>query len=220
MAIPPVDVPRSLLKKAGSKVPGQRSCPTCAPGGRPGITPDLTLRVDIRLKRGIWVTGRVLDPSTGKPVLARARVFRVRRQSQPQGVSWLHWARNNPISTDKDRTFHLVAFPGPGVLAASVSPGEKGRSTYMMGAGLDRFKHGRDERVLPTQPSLVCAHELSGPSRDRSGTGYRLNTPRPGARNRAIIDSYAARSRKVKPLKGTRISGLNDSGPYWACDAS
>ena len=157
VAIPPVDIPELLLKKAGAKVPRPEDLPylrarVAVPDGRP----DPVLRVDIRLKRGVWVTGRVLDPSTGKPVRAQLEYFAYDDNPHLKVSPGFRWSRNYPISTGKDRTFHIVAFPGPGVLAASVSPGEKSRPTYVMAAGLDRFKHERDDRILPTQPSLVA----------------------------------------------------------------
>ena len=118
----------------------------------PESRPDLTLRVDIRLKRGIWVTGRVLDPATAKPIRAQLEYFAYDDNPHLKASPGFTWTRNNPIATGKDRSFHLVAFPGQGVLAASVSPGEKGRSTYVMGAGLDLFKRGRMPEFCPRSP--------------------------------------------------------------------
>jgi hypothetical protein len=216
VAIPPIDIPYLVVKKAGFKVPRPENLPYLrARAAVPETHPDLALRVDIRLKRGFWVTGRVLDPSTGSPVRALVEYFAYDDNPYLKSSPDFRWSRTYPVSTGKDRTFHLVAFPGPGVLAARVGAGEKGRSTYVMAAGLDHFKHERDDRILPTQPYLVPT------------TNYQVLAeidPAPGtvSLTRDLVLEIGRTLTLTpldpdgKPLKWPRIAGLNDSGHYWS----
>jgi RNA polymerase sigma factor (sigma-70 family) len=216
LAIPPVDVPELVLKKLVSKLPKTEDLPYLRTQVTvPESRTDRTLQVDFRLKRGVWVTGRILDPSTGKPVRASIDYFAYNDNPHLKGSPRFTWSRSGPSHTRSDYTFRLVAFPGPGVLAANVGPGEEGRATYVMGAGLDQFKHARDDRSLPTQPYMIPP------------LNYQVLAeidPAPGtiSLNRDLV-LEAGRSLPVtvldtegKPLTNLRIAGMNDSGHYWA----
>jgi protocatechuate 3,4-dioxygenase beta subunit len=215
LALSPVDIPDLVRKRAGSKVPRPEELPYLrARVTVPESRPDRTLSVDIRLKRGVWVTGRILDPSNGKPVRASVDYFAYDDNPHLEASPGFTWSRSGPIHTGKDHRFHLVAFPGPGVLAANVAPGEKERSTYVMGAGLGRFKHKRDDRSLPTQPFMI-------PPMNYQALAEIDPIPGTAALTRdLVLETGRSLTLKVldpggQPLSGIQIAGLNDSGHYW-----
>ncbi len=160
------------------------------------------------------MTGRVLDPSTGRPVGAHLDYFAYDDNPHLKASPGFTWARNYPILTGKDRTFHLVAFPGPGVLAASVSPGGKNRSTYVMAAGLDQFKHARDPRILPTQPSLAAPSNYQVLAEIDPAPGT-VSLTRDLVLEIGRSLTLTLLDPEGKPLRGTLIAGLNDAGHYW-----
>ncbi len=216
LALPPIDVPDLVLKKAGSKMPRPEELPYLrAQVAVPVSRPDRTLTVDIRLKRGVWVTGRVLDPTSGKPIRALLDYFAYNDNPHLKASPGFTWSRSGPIHTGSDRTFHLVAFPGPGVLAANLAPGEKDRSSYVMGAGLDRFKHERDDRSLPTQPYMISPMSYQALAEIDPAAGTAALT------RDLMLETGRSLTLKVldpggQPLSGIQIAGLNDSGSYWA----
>ncbi len=214
MAIPPIDIPWSVLKAAGSSIPRPEELPYLrAQVSVPGSPLNQAAGVDIRLKRGVWVIGRVIDPNSGKPVQASLAYYVYDDNPHLKRVPGFTWSRNGPNHTDKDGLFHLVAFPGQGVLAASVAPGELGQSTYVMGAGLDRFKHKID-RSLPTRPYMV-------PPMNYQALAEIDPAPGTASLSRDLV-LETGRSLKLtvldpngKPLTGLRMTGLFDDGDHW-----
>jgi Sigma-70 region 2 len=169
----------------------------------PGLEP---VAVDIGLKRGVWVKGRVTDKATGEPLWAGVEYFAFRDNPQAAelprqgGLTW--------TSTDEDGTFRGVALPGPGLIAVRAY-----HDRYVMGAGADRIKGPRNAVGFSTVPYLcmpVNFHALAGIA--------------PRAGDKAItIDISLDPGRTLagtvlgpdgRPLAGARVSGLNDM-VYW-----
>jgi hypothetical protein len=112
-------------------------------GDPPGLGP---VTVDIGLRRGVWVKGRVIDKATGKGVKAGFDYFCFGDnpfQSDLPILSGLpgHWTRT-------DGTFRVVALPGRGLLGVRAT-----RDEYRMAVGAERLK-GRLEGgpLLDTRP--------------------------------------------------------------------
>jgi RNA polymerase sigma factor (sigma-70 family) len=112
-------------------------CPAEVPvGNRPGKEP---VHVDIALKRGIRVTGRIIDKETRKPV--RGRVGYIAFDDNPHYQADPHLTRQaNLHFTDTDGIFRLVAYPGPAVLAAYVYD-----VPYIRAAGVEAIKDRRPD---------------------------------------------------------------------------
>jgi hypothetical protein len=167
------------------------------------------LRLDIRMKRGVWVTGRIIDKATGKPASGQVDYFVYTDNPHLQDYPNFRWSMIGPHFAFKDGTFRLVAFPGPGVLAAR---GDADR--YVRAAGVESFKHKRPENgMLASHPHYVVPvnyHTLA-----------EIN-PAPGTRSLShdlTLESGRTLSVTVlgpdgKPLPGTHIAGLKDIG-YW-----
>jgi hypothetical protein len=96
----------------------------------PGLEP---VTLDVQLKGGVWITGKVTDQTTGQPV-----------------PSWVWYAvfRDNPnrreapglslepqVQTRPDGSFRFVGLPGRGIVTARASGGH-----YLTHVGADRIK--------------------------------------------------------------------------------
>ena len=85
--------------------------------GEPGGTGPIKL--DINLKRGVWVTGRVIEADTGKPVRAQVEYYVFTERSSPGSLPRFPRVRSsNYHYVGRDGAFRFVAFPGPGLLVA------------------------------------------------------------------------------------------------------
>ncbi|MBO0698093.1 MAG: hypothetical protein J2P46_06850, partial [Zavarzinella sp.] len=98
----------------------------------PGLEP---VTVDVKLKRGVWITGKVTDKATGRPVPSWIR-YAVHGDNpnlpDAPGLTFNTDMRTRP----EDGTFRFVGLPGRGVVAAQAH--QPGR--YRTGAGADRIK--------------------------------------------------------------------------------
>src|SRR5262249_9094834 len=108
--------------------------------------------LDVGLKRGILVTGRVTNKATGRPVQAVVEYFTFSDNPSLKGLprSW----SSQVVSSKKDGSFALAALPGRGIVTAKTHAIP--RSTYLPGKGADAIA-GLDERLggFPTVPH-VC----------------------------------------------------------------
>ncbi|MHB1558389.1 MAG: M56 family metallopeptidase [Isosphaeraceae bacterium] len=102
----------------------------------PGLGP---VRLDIDLKPGIWISGRVTDARTGRPVQAAIHFFPFLANEHAEGYPnfqpglSLFWTGNRH-RTDAEGNYRVVGIPGRGIVAAHSFDG-----TYRMGSGVDRL---------------------------------------------------------------------------------
>jgi len=83
-----------------------------------GIQP---MQVDVRLKRGVWVEGKVTNSATGKPVKAVVVYYPFRDNPHVKECPDASFLNNNvsdeaEFPTDADGRFRAVALPGGGLL--------------------------------------------------------------------------------------------------------
>jgi RNA polymerase sigma factor (sigma-70 family) len=98
--VPPRDMP---FLTVSSKVPNP-----------PGLGP---VTVDVALKRGVWIEGKVTDKVTGKPVKGGIHYFTLysnpnRRDHPDRGLRSAHVA-----TIKEDGSYRIAAMPGPGMIA-------------------------------------------------------------------------------------------------------
>jgi RNA polymerase sigma factor (sigma-70 family) len=153
VAVPPCDFRVYGSRKADLKVPPDEELPylraRVTVKEERGTGP---LHLDISLKRGVWVTGRVIDKATGKPARGQVEYFVYNDNPHLQAFPIVRWSRLGPHFTFKDGTFRLVAFPGPGVLAAR---GDEDR--YVRGAGSNRSSmHDTRTGFSSASPKWFC----------------------------------------------------------------
>ena len=160
VAVPPCDFHIYGSAKADLKVPRDEELPY-----RPARVPIADTRgtgavhLDIRLKRGVWVTGRVIDKATGKPVPAQVKYFVYRDNPNLKEFPTFGSTRLGPYFVFTDGRFGLVALPGPGILAVRAN-----EDRYVRGAGVETFKHepaDRSRTVLSNGESVINYHVLA-----------------------------------------------------------
>ena len=208
-AVAPVDFPiRGYGDRKGSlKGPRDEGLPYLPAGIKvresDGIAP---IKLDINRKRGVWVTGRVIEEDTGKPVRAQIEysVFsdNPHRESYPafrETLPNVHYA-------GRDGVFQFVAFPGPGLLVADARGDE-----YIQGAGADALQHKPKIRYLETYPNGVVSseHHVLAEIDPAPGT-VSMNRDLTLQRGRSLTVTVLGPD--GKPLPGNEVAGLSDRG--------
>jgi RNA polymerase sigma factor (sigma-70 family) len=196
----------AIMVEAWGRTPRPEDLPYLAAvqkvGNPPGLEP---VTVDVGMRRGVWVKGRVIDKATGKGVAAGFDYFCFGDNPfgsdlpVPNGIP-AHWTR-------KDGSFRVVALPGRGLLGVRAS-----RDVYRMGVGAERIKE-RLGPVLDTLPyqlypgNVHTVAEFSSRAQDESITcdvyldaGHTLQGMAVGSDG--------------KPLAGARVLGLRPM-PVW-----
>ncbi len=112
---------------------------------KPGFEP---LKFDIALKRGIWITGKVTDLRSGKPVPAAVDYFPF--LSNTHAKDYPNFDPNTSMSiaikkryqTDREGRFRIPGLPGGGVVTAHTED-----KSYQVGVGAESIKGrtGRDQ---------------------------------------------------------------------------
>jgi len=113
----------------------------------PGLDP---VTLDIGLHRGMWVTGRVTDKATGKPVSACVVYFPFRSNKLAAGLH--EFTRDNysvfdgeRYSTRPDGTYRLAALPGRGIVGVDAP-----RGPYRKGIGASKIEGMTKDGHFPT----------------------------------------------------------------------
>jgi hypothetical protein len=186
IALPPADRPYLSAYKAVRRV--RRSEP---------------LRVDFSLPLGVWVTGRVTDRRTGKPV-------RVALEYHPEKVNpaLKDFADTQPlrpgrgtVQTKADGSFRIAVLPGRGIIAARASSG-----AYLPQRSLSDEEARRDFGLL-------------GGFSHNFHAAARIDVKADGAKCDLVVDSGLTLACEVldpdgKPVRGARVRGLLPTS-YW-----
>lgn len=106
--------------------------------------------MDIGLKRGVAIRGRVTDKATGRPARALVEYFVFADTPSRKEVPRLDYVR---AYTSADGSFELVGLPGRGLITAKVPRSDWGR--YLAGAGAEEIKGSRDQGDFITYPYIV-----------------------------------------------------------------
>jgi RNA polymerase sigma factor (sigma-70 family) len=170
----------------------------------PGLGP---ITADFTLKRGVWISGRVLDRTTRRPLHAQVEyvIFadNPHRKEAPE-LSVEEYLQ----SWFKDGTFRVAALPGRGLLAA-----RSWSDKYRMGVGADNIKGMGPDGHFLTYPHLLFARHYH--------TLVEVN-PAVGAKQitcNLLLDPGQSLTGEVhgpdgKPLAGVRVSGLRSYGGH------
>jgi hypothetical protein len=93
---------------------------------------------DVELHGGVWITGKVTDAATGKPVPAEIDYSPFKSNKAAEGIAILDagWAQSSQFAyTQPDGSYKLVGLPGRGVVGVRAFD-----SGYRWGAGFDQIK--------------------------------------------------------------------------------
>ncbi len=198
----------AIIAEAWGRNPRAEDLPYLAAVRKVGDSPGLdSVTVDIGLKRGVWVKGRVIDKATGKTVVAGFDYFCF--GDNPSGQDLPPVNGLPAYWTQKDGSFRVVALPGRGLIGVRANSDK-----YRMAVGADQIK-GRLENgpfldTLPYQLYPGNVHTIAEVS------------PKAGAES-ITCDVYLDPGRTLqgtaldpdgKPIVGARVSGLRPMG-YW-----
>jgi RNA polymerase sigma factor (sigma-70 family) len=172
-------------------------------GDTPGLEP---ITIDVALKRGVWVKGRILDKATGKPVVGGFDYFCF--EDHPLADE-LPLPQGSPGGwTQKDGSFRTVALPGRGLIAVRAY-----KDDYRMGVGADQIKGPRVGQIWQTYPTQLYP-----------GNYHTIVEVAPKPRDEAITcDVVVDPGRTLKgtilgpdgrPLAGAQVSGLRPMRCY------
>jgi hypothetical protein len=168
----------------------------------PGVGP---VTADFALKRGVWLTGRVLDQVTKGPLHAQVQyvVFEDNpHRKEAPGLDVDGYLQTNA----KDGKFRTVALPGRGLLAARAWS-----DRYRFGLGADGIKGLEPNGHFHTYPHMLYA----------MGFNRLVEINPPADTKEVTLDLLLDPGRTVKgtvlgpngtPLAGARVSGLRTYG--------
>jgi RNA polymerase sigma factor (sigma-70 family) len=165
------------------------------------------VKVDVALKRGIWIDVRVTDKRTGKavPSSAEYNVFsdNPHLKELPGFTNRMHQDTHSEAGR-----FRLVGLPGRGLVSVWAA-----NDHYLLGAGADKIKELQRGLIPGTTPRIVSARHTHGivevnPAADAEQVSVEV-----------VLDPGRAIKGQVlgpdgKPLAGVLISGL-DEYTHW-----
>jgi hypothetical protein len=158
----------------------------------------------MNLKRGVWVTGRVIEGDTGKPVHAQLEYYVFSDNPHQEGYPAFRGTLPNSHYTARDGAFQFAAFAGPGLRVADASGNE-----YIQGAGVDTITHKAKNRYLETFPNGVVPSEHHALVEiDPAPGAVSLNRDLLLQRGRSLTVTVLGPD--GKPLSGNQVAGLSD----------
>jgi RNA polymerase sigma factor (sigma-70 family) len=191
-----------LIAEAYGRLPRAEDLPYLPAIRRVEATPGLEpVTVDLALKRGIWVIGRVIDKATGRPVPAVFDYFCF--LDHPLAAELPRLGRSPMDWTQRDGSFRTVVLPGRGLIAVLAWV-----DNYRRGVGADQFKDKlKGGQFLSTMPYYLYPGnfhtivEVSPKLEDQSIT--RDVVLEPGDTLKGTVVGPDG-----KPLSGVRVAGL------------
>ena len=206
LAVPPKDQPYLLSKKIAD---------TEAAGGKD------SLPLDIELKRGVWIRGRVSDAKTGEPV-SPCIVEYVAFLGNPHCKSAPGFEGCPSVRPIQDRQgtadTPLCALPGRGIVA--VQAWGKGETIYPLRAGAEKIPElhggrGTLKAVLPKELFLQDQHALAevNPAEDAESVQLDFQLD-PGQVLAGTVSGPDG-----KPLAGVHYRGLTEQNDWTQLDS-
>src|SRR5262249_27329969 len=197
-----------LLAEGSGSRPQAKDLPYLAAIREVGDTPGLEpITIDVALKRGVWVKGRILDKATGKPVVGGFDYFCFEDHPLADELPLLGWSPRG--WTQNDGSFRTVALPGRGLIAVRAY-----KDDYRMGVGADQIKSPREGQIWPTCPTRLYP-----------GNYHTIVEVAPRPADEAVTcDVVVDPGRTLKgttlgpdgkPLAGAQVSGLRPMRCYW-----
>src|SRR5262249_19338313 len=179
----------------------------------PGYTP---ITIDLAVKRGVIVTGRVIDKGTGKPIpgfamtdALHANPF-VKDYPEYDSSAWVTSAKTGP-----DGTFRIVTFPGPVILMGGPDTNRLPEIEWC------RYKPNTGDpdhpKYFAMKSSLGKAYfGVDGNIRTLQGVASKVLDIKPGTETveqDIVLERATALPVKIlgpdgKPLAGTWVTGL------------
>jgi hypothetical protein len=168
------------------------------------------LAIDVKVKKGVVVTGRVIDKTTGKPVTAM--VTAVVLDGNPHAKDYpeigsFSWFQPEP--TGADGTFRVVAIPGPVLLISQVQGGLSERLKYRTPMGDPN--HPKYFKIL-SDSTPIGFYGHGGVTGSVDGNGFQVLEIKPGAES--VEQNLSVESAVGLPVKLRDPDGKPVSGAY------
>src|SRR5262245_1018906 len=106
----------------------------------PRVEPGKTATLNFNVKRGVFITGKVTDQETGRPMRAATEYQTWGDNPNLKGMHPVWWIRT---TSAPDGTYQLVGLPGRGLVHAKLD--EHRRPQFVVGAGAENIK-GREQK--------------------------------------------------------------------------
>ena len=179
-----------------------------------GLTP---VRVEVKLHRGIWITGKVVDQSNGEPVMSTLHYLPYLSNSY---ASALPVFRNGAVDggigyqhryvTKADGTFRVVGLPGRAIIGAETM------STHRRGAGARQIDGDADENGRfptydnPLQASLNWPNVMAevNPDAEAESISVTLEAEQGSSVQLSVVDNQR------KPASDFVVSGAISSSMW------
>jgi len=174
----------------------------------PRVEPGKTATLNFNVKRGVFISGKVTDQATGRPMRAAIEYKTWGDNPNLKGMHPVWWIRT---TSAPDGTYQLVGLPGRGLVHAKLD--EHRRPQFVVGAGADDIKgYKRDGQSFGTVPERTFP--------DLINTIVEVDAKAEG-QNVANIEIISGRTVKGrledpdgKPVSGVSISGIAGIGVY------
>jgi protocatechuate 3,4-dioxygenase beta subunit len=211
-AVSPVDFPlRYGDRKAAPHGPRDEDLPYLSASFKVGMPAGTgPIKLDIDLKRGVWVTGRVLEADTGRPIRAEVQYFVFADNPHLENGLACPGTMFHYHDAGRDGAFRLVAFPGPGVLTAFAR-----RDDYIQGAGVDTLKHKRQgSRYIQAYPNGIVPEEYQAVAEIDPALGT-ISMSRDLLLRRGRSLTVTVLGPDGKPVSGNEVEVLGPGMGYW-----
>jgi beta-lactamase regulating signal transducer with metallopeptidase domain len=170
------------------------------------------ITADIELHRGVWITGRVTEKATGKPVLAR--LYYLPFHSNPFAKATPEFGENFNADGYQGRyesrangTYRLVGLPGPAIVGA-----ESVLRQYRVGIGADAIQGVRKEGHFDTYanplqpgPTWPCVMKEINPPANAESVKVDLQMDSGKSVCVSMVDPDG------KPISGVSVDGAASS---------
>jgi hypothetical protein len=174
----------------------------------PGLGP---VTVDVELRRGVWIEGRITDKATGRPVRAGVEYFAL--EGNPNlpdypGFDGTVLMDSPGAGTNEDGSYRVAGLPGPGLVAVEWYAGN-----YLRAPERDD-EYGVKEPFIRTAPNHLIPVNYGALARVDSGKGVE------SVRRDVTLDPGWTFTGTVlgpdgQPLAGARGFGVSGRFPQW-----
>jgi protocatechuate 3,4-dioxygenase beta subunit len=112
--------------------------------------------IDLRIKRGLLIRGRITDKVTGAPIIAGVEALA--HSDNPHVDEYPGFRDSIPprAASTADGRFAIAVIPGPGILAVADNS-----YRYRRGVGSDQIPLSEPDKSLPTLPSRESPHRFN-----------------------------------------------------------
>ena len=197
---------------------GKAYLTTVAPKGRPYLQAMRQVRNDLALqpteaaftlKRGVWLTGRVTERATGRPVRAQVNYFVF--TDNPHAAEARDFSGGPELKwTAPDGAYRVAGLPGRGIIAVKAHA----REDYCVGLGADNIRGSDSGGWFHTRPHYCIALNYNGlaevnPAEDATEIGCDLTVDAGRSVKVTVLDPDGV------PLAGALVLGRTKGGSGW-----